>query len=204
MENKGIAIGGLITLILGILTLAFGNGLLLIAFLVVGASTIIAVFASCESLSWVYHGITIITSIILFIAILLIATFANTTIVSETSTYHEMYSVTAPFGVIWVNQAGEINGGLFYTHGSLESSLTESYVAKFVVGNELRTITTDKPLIIDGNFTLEEKITTRHSQSLVWSNVSINPDNVTTSWIIHIPSLPQNNQTANGDYIYVP
>jgi len=200
MEINKYHIGGILTIIFALLTLITGSGILFFTSLAICLVTgFFFLFTSkYDRLNYVI-GMIAIVLISSSVIILFVANFETTTIID---TYHEMYTVTAPFGVIYVNQTGDMSGSLFYTKGSFESTLSETYIAKYMEGNQLRTITTNTPIIVDGNFTLQEHITIIEYKNSIYHEIKSNK--TTTEWIIHIPSLPSLNQTLNNDYTIIP
>lgn len=199
MEDISFIIGALISSVLSVLMIVTGNAFFIFASVIVGAITGFSWLFSSAGTRW--HFIAGIIACALLVSngcIFFLCTSSETSI---TEVYHPIYTVTAPFGVIWVDTIGEISGGLFYTSGSMNSYLSESYIAKYLDGNLLRTVTTNSSIVVDGNFTLEEKITTTHLLNNFWNWNKTGK--VVTDWIIHLPSLPEVNQTS-GDYRYVP
>lgn len=116
----------------------------------------------------------------------------------------EIYTLTAPFGILYGKTSGRISGsyeGFIFHSGSLSGSfsseLEEQYIVKYMDGNELKTKVfkaKDTSLVVDGKLCLENKFRvaykkddsgewverTRYGYKTDWGG----------GWIIHISELP--------------
>lgn len=204
MELKDILIGSILAVSFALIALITGYAIVFLGLAwVTGASTLFGLLLRSEDGKLnVWHKIIIPTGTVLIVILTLLALFYNVKTVEVESNYYEMYHVTAPFGVIWVEQTGSFRGSFLAFSGKLNSELVNSYVVKFMVGNELQTVITEKPLVIDGTFTLEEKTSTPIFQNKLFYNTASYGDSI-TEWIVHLPSLPSVNKT-DGDYHIVP
>lgn len=145
----------------------------------------------------------------------------------KTRTLWNIYHITAPFGIIYVDIEG--SGSILFSR--ITSNLEEVYIVKYIDGNLLKTLqfnTMETPLIVDGTFCLEHIITETakyevgtgengSDRFIGWEDDWL-PDyeeraNYTTPtwgdawytrkefWKIHSPELPILNSTMTKDYI---
>lgn len=115
--------------------------------------------------------------------------------------FYDVYHAECPFGILWV----EIQGGAVFVYGSgigvFDSSLRETYIIKYHIGNELHTanLRADQyPVVIDGTFRMEYRIKRRRNAlvNTEWEIYSRKPV------AIHVPDLPPVNETVK--WIIVP
>jgi len=131
----------------------------------------------------------------------------------EESIEYEIYTITAPFGVLYTNKHGLIDGHysgfIFhsgYINGSISTELDETYIVKYMDKNELKTKKFDAlntSLIVDGKFCLEKKYNVRYKKEAEekWVvNYKLDSD-WSSTWIIHIPKLPELDQKMTTKYM---
>jgi len=100
----------------------------------------------------------------------------------------DIYYVELPIGRFWT----DIEGRFVFGCGSIDTKLSESYNIKYFKDGELRSITLDAydtAIIADGNFYLEVRV---HCGKSIFGVESLTGVEYTA---IHIPSLPQLNET---------
>jgi hypothetical protein len=121
--------------------------------------------------------------------------------------YHEyldIYKATVPFGEFV--QSGSLSGVMFFGFGSISGSFSgeEFYLVKYFDGEELNTLKLDAenvPLIIDGTFQLEIISSYASGTNLFIFKWTEKPHRDTyPDYKIHIPYLPEVNQTMRSDW----
>lgn len=117
---------------------------------------------------------------------------------------YEIYTITAPFGIIYNNLHGSISGHssgfLFFFSGSVQGSIStdleETYIIKYMDGNELKTKKYDafkKSIVVDGKLCLEHKfrVDYRKDEKGRWFEHYRYDSDWSGEWIIHLPKLPE-------------
>jgi hypothetical protein len=158
---------------------------------------------SVSTIQWIL-GIVII--ILLFSTFAIGLTGENRTALVSSNTY-DIYSVTAPFGMVYRDTSASMHGSVFLFagafSGSMNTQVSENYATKYMIGDELHSITckaSDTPIKIDGNFTITINYYKHYSWNTYWNVKSTHDDTFSYGYIIHLPSLPQLNQTLTDDY----
>lgn len=111
-----------------------------------------------------------------------------------------IYYAEVPNGKIWV----DIEGHFVLGCGSIDSSLKETYIIKYLDGNELKTYQADattNSLIIDGTFKLERISYLYRLTTFFGITFDGNLRESIPQWRIHIPALPIINQTSSWTYM---
>ena len=99
-----------------------------------------------------------------------------------TYTYNDLYYTEAPFGILYADTEGQYSGGFLWSSGSMDTKLSESYIVKYWVGNQLRSKALDAdatPIIVDGTF----RLNTTTFTSKLYQKVR---------YTLHLPYLPEN------------
>jgi len=99
----------------------------------------------------------------------------------------QIYYVELPIGKFWTNTEGSFVFGC----GSIDSTLSESYNIKYFKDGELRSLFLDASkcaIIPDGSFYFEMRVWA-HKNIYGWLSNSEN------YYAIHVPALPQLNET---------
>jgi len=118
------------------------------------------------------------------------------------TTYHEIYCATLPFGFIYLE--GDMSGSFFIGIGSVSGQvgMTENYNIKYIDEGQLKTLifrAEEMPLIIDGTFQVEKTLYWKTSYMYFWKTREDAP--WLTEYQVHIPYLPELNQTLTEDWI---
>ena len=98
-----------------------------------------------------------------------------------------IYYITAPFGIIFKHTSGRGSSDVKYGFGfSVDTTLEEKFVIKYMDGNRLRTATEnaeDANVVIDGTFCYEQMFETFYENGKEGSTYP-------RGTIIHLPKLP--------------
>ena len=143
----------------------------------------------------------IIIGIMIVFSILVIST-AQTQGIYNSYEFFEIYKATVPFGEFVVSGSLDVSMFLFIGRvgGTIEGE--ESYLIKYFVGEELRTMNLDAdlvPLIIDGSLQLEI-ISSYRTFRPFYVFEHMRRSNPAVTYKIHIPYLPEVNQTLKDDW----
>jgi len=119
--------------------------------------------------------------------------------------YQSLYYTQAPFGILYADTSGSINGNFIWISGSISTSLGEAYVIKYWQNGELLSTTlpaNQVPIVVDGTFRLETNYTINQHQPIInlfgLGKGSIYNSTDSPTYILHLPSLPVNATGYSG------
>ena len=142
----------------------------------------------------------LVIMVLVFIPIFVNVELMN--VMAGQSELFDLYYATVPYGILWVETKGGAVFFLFAGAGYIEGNLQETYIVKYYIGNEIHSLDLKSswtPLVEDGTFQLEKYRNPDYSDTL-----EQNPtDGEEWLYKIHIPKLPEINQTTNDDWIIV-
>jgi len=129
--------------------------------------------------------------------------------------FYDVYYAEAPFGVLWVETEGSFGFAFTFVfgfgYGTIRSNLQETYIVKYLIGDELHSIKLDAeqyPIIIDGTFRLEvqgwQRRNTLFNSNATWRDYALDsyrPPDRDQIIGLHIPALPPINQTVKWNII---
>ena len=200
-------------------------GIQLISIIILSIATVIsALFNDFEDWygehigsKWLHNLSKLFATIamILALVVVFIGCICNVTYSREySSNTYPMYSITAPFGVIYTDTSGSVSGynSLFFgsISGSMSTQASEDYVAKYMVDDRLYSITVeakDNPIVVDGNFSITVNVYETYTWNTYWDVPSLRDpryEATFTKYVIHIPELPKIEQSLTKDYTILP
>jgi len=139
----------------------------------------------------------IMGGLVIFALILMIQPLVTQKWHKET-TQHEIYYATLPFGFIYLE--GDMGGWFLGFSGQL--GVTENYNIKYMDNGQLKTLVfkaEETPLIIDGTFQVERTVYWKTYYIFFWRCHDQAP--WLTEYKIHIPCLPEVNQTLTETWV---
>jgi len=152
-----------------------------------------------ERFKWSKKKWLILILLPLLLSIILVPTLGDITVsVTVETTEYDIYHVDAPFGVLW----RDVSGSFVLASGHLDTTLRETYIVKYIIGNQLHTKQFDAVsnyIVVDGKFCLEQIVTTEitiYKSPLTFLGEFRYKCKPEITFQIHLPGLPPVNGTT--------
>lgn len=129
----------------------------------------------------------------------------NVESVDVQSVFYSLYTVDAPFGILWRETTGSASIFIVFGTARLDTSLQETYNVKYFTDEnniQMQTLqlkATDTTVMGDGKFSLEYRVTVTSVINPVYGNLT-NSAERRVEYIIHIPKFPDVGSGITEEY----